>query len=563
MKIYNMCSTWNVCRNVWSFILLLLFISSCQKEEDSEKAPLNIVWIVAEDLSPVLPSFGDSTIRTPHLERLAAEGVCYDLAFSPSGVCAPSRAALATGMYPTRIGANHMRTGPWFTNLNDQQIQAYKQRAMPESIPVYEATPRAGVRMMSEYLREVGYYCTNNAKEDYQFRKTVMAWDESSKKAHWKNRAKGQPFFSIFNIEVTHESRIWAKAADTLLVEEDLDVPVPPYLPTTEKSLADVRRMYSNIIEMDRKVGALYKELEDEGLLENTVIFWYSDHGGPLPRQKRLLYDSGLRVPLIIRFPDGKGKGSRSNRLVSFVDFAPTVLSLANVSPPEIMDGQAFLGSYEEDERQYIYAAADRFDETLADPIRAVRDKRYKYIKYYDTNKSMFYPVSYRDQMPIMQELHRLNKIGALNQTQQLWFRAQKPAEELFDVIADPHEINDLSKDIDYMEVKETLKRKLSQWEEEGYTATMNELDVIADLWPNNEQPKAVAPIVDVKNHKLFASSSEEGLTIAYRIKSNDKANRDSWKIYTEPIELGSDRTIEFITDRIGYEPSKIVIYEP
>ena len=237
--------------------------SSREKSQGADSQP-NILWLVAEDLSPVIPSFGDSTVETPNLSRLAAEGVRYTNVFSVSGVCAPSRAALATGMYPSRIGATHMR--------NTGLIQF-----MPEGIIPYEAMPPAQVKMHSEYLRAIGDYCSNNPKEDYQFKKTLTAWDESSRRAHWRNKKPGQPFFAIFNFQVSHESQIWAKAEDSLWVDANLDVPVPPYLPDNEVGQRDVRRMYSNVVEMDYQVGVILKQLEEDGFLDNTIIVWYTD----------------------------------------------------------------------------------------------------------------------------------------------------------------------------------------------------------------------------------------------------------------------------------------------
>lgn len=251
----------------------------------------NIVWIVAEDLSPIIPPYGDNTVETPNLSRLAAQGIRYTQVFSTSGVCAPSRAALALGAYQNRVGAHHMRT----TSVVDEG---------PEGLMPYEAVPAPEMKMHSQYFREAGYYTSNNAKEDYQFRKPLTAWDESSRDAHWRNRAPGQPFFSIFNLGITHESQVWVQQENSLLVDENLEVPIPPYLPDTEIAARDIRQVYSNIVAMDQQVGEILQQLEEDGLLESTVIFFYSDHGGPLPRQKRLLYDSGLQVPMIVRFPD-------------------------------------------------------------------------------------------------------------------------------------------------------------------------------------------------------------------------------------------------------------------
>ncbi|MEM6696999.1 MAG: sulfatase-like hydrolase/transferase, partial [Bacteroidota bacterium] len=256
-------------------VALAIFLASCSKENSSDEvidtainptlsSRPNILWLVAEDLSPYLPMFGDSTVETPNLSRLAAEGVCYDYFFTPAAVCAPARSAIATGLYPTHLKSNHMRTGPWFADtISQKNIQRYAEYLRPELIP-YEATPAPEVKMMSEYLRKAGYYCTNNSKRDYQFISPITAWDESNKQAHFRNRKREQPFFAVFNFEVTHESRIWAKAEDSLLVAEDLDIEVPPYLPDNEIGQQDVRRMYSNIKEMDAQVGKVLDQLEED-----------------------------------------------------------------------------------------------------------------------------------------------------------------------------------------------------------------------------------------------------------------------------------------------------------
>ncbi len=546
--------------------LVTIMLFSCMQQNPSsiKKVQPNILWIVAEDLSSVIPSFGDSTVVTPHISRLANEGVCYDKVFSPSGVCAPSRAAIATGMYPIHIGANHMRTGPWFrSDLPPQFIDNYAKGAMPTGIVPYEAIPQPEVKMMSEYLRKAGYYCTNNAKEDYQFRKSLMAWDECSSNAHWRNREDGQPFFSIFNIEVTHESRIWAKANDSLWVDEHLNVPIPPYLPTTDSAMMDVRRMYSNIKEMDNRVGEILSELEEDGLLDNTIIFWYTDHGGPLPRQKRLNYDSGLRVPMIIRFPNKEHAGTRDGQLVSFIDFAPTIMSLANIEPPEYLDGKAFLGKHKETtKRDYIHAAADRFDESYHDPIRAVRDDRYKLIRYYDTLKPMFYPVAYREQMPIMRELHRLRKEDRLTKEQALWFRESKPLIELFDTYSDPHELNNLAFSPEHMIIQERLVVELDRWLTSMEDLNMSsEEELVSSIWPDNTQPITATPdMTKLNSGALQIESATKGASIGYKVISNGDTTK-SWQVYVEPLEVKDGQHVLTIAHRLGYKPSETTIY--
>jgi len=557
-------------KNLSLLLLCLLALFSCKSEEKAtdaavEKRPFqynldfqpNILWLVAEDLSPVIPPFGDNTIETPNLSRLAAEGICYENVYSPSPVCSPSRAALATGMYPTHIGANHMRTGPWFaTDIPQSRIDGYKSK--PTGFEHYEALPPTGVRMFSEYLREKGYYCTNNAKQDYQFRCSVTAWDENSTEGHWKNRKEGQPFFAIFNYNVTHESQIWARAKDSLWVDKDLEVPVPPYLPDTEVGRQDIRQMYSNIKQMDHRVGQMLKALEESGELEKTIIVWYTDHGGPLPRQKRLLYDSGLRVPMIIRFPNKLFAGQRDDRFISFIDFGPTALSMAGIQPPSDLDGKAFLGKYQRtEEPTEIYAAADRFDETY-DTNRAVRDEKFKYIKYYEPEKSMFLQVAYREQQPIMRELHRLRAAGELTPDQALWFRNTKPAEELFDVENDPNELTNLAADPKYKAKLEELRAKCQSWVTSfDDTGLIPETELTEKMRPGGKELKVTTPEVVIQENLVTLSCETVASTIGYKI-NNSSPNADGWQIYTQPFKLEKGDTLKVVGDRIGYRYSEI-----
>jgi arylsulfatase A-like enzyme len=276
------------------YILFLLLFTHCSnpgkeipkssnydklKTLDLPQKP-NILWITCEDQMPTLGCFGDTVALTPNLDKLAGEGVRFTNTFSTAGVCAPSRATLITGMYQNSIGAQHMRT------LGSSEFRP---------VPSYSVVVPEHVKCYSEYLRQDGYYCTNNAKQDYQFIPPVTAWDESSNKAHWKNRNKDQPFFAIFNITVCHESGMWRNKDHPLRVDP-ADVIVPPYYPDNEMVRNELARNYSNLYEMDSIAGVFLRELEAEGLLENTIIFFYSDHGGPLPRQKREIYDTGLKV---------------------------------------------------------------------------------------------------------------------------------------------------------------------------------------------------------------------------------------------------------------------------
>lgn len=538
----------------------------------------NILWLVAEDMSPYLSTFGDPTVSTPNLDRLAAEGVRYTNVYSVSGVCAPSRAALATGMYPTSIGAHHMRT------IHQQD------EARDLGLIDYEVVPPPHVRMVSEIMREHGYYASNNSKEDYQFHPSLMAWDETSLFAHWRNRPEGKPFFSVFNFGVTHEGQIWSPATTwnlrygrdvfppdrnqevvwkpfppgvekELYIPADLQVPVPPYLPDTPPVIKDIRRMYSNVVEMDRYVGVILNQLEEDGLFDETIIVWYTDHGGPLPRQKRLLYDSGLHVPMIVRYPGRERAGEVDDRLISFVDFAPTLLSQAGIQPPHYMQGRAFDGEFaEEDERPYIFAAADRFDGHY-DTIRAARDKQYKYLRNFQPERGYYLPLDYREQMATMQELLRLRDAGELNEFQSQWFRSSKPEEELFDTWADPHELGNLADDPAHAEKLAEFRLVLQQWmDETGDMGFVPENDLIERFWPGREQPITATPVVRQGGGTVSITSATEGASIGYRLPG-DEAPGKGWRVYTEPLHLEPGTHIEIVAHRLGYTPSQKETY--
>lgn len=587
-KIINNFNNYIVGQKVKMLIHLLYFIlfilASCQTIGKQEKALYegnsanqpNILWLVTEDMGLYLPTFGDSTIETPNLSRLAAEGIKYTNFYSPSGVCAPSRAAIATGLYPSGFGANHMRTG---SHIDFTQL------------PPYEAVPPAEAKMMSEVLRRYGYYCTNNVKEDYQFKAPVTAWDESSPYAHWRNREEDQPFFSVFNFTVTHESGLFEpygfrqmenrhyQAGDTSFqlesymarmseeetpvhIPKDLEFPIPPYLPDTEVVRRDLWKMYNNIAEMDRQVGAILKQLEEDELLDNTIIFFYADHGGPLPRQKRLIYDSGLKSPMIIRFPNQSKESVNKvdDQLISFIDLAPTVFSLAGIQPPAYLQGQAFLGEYNsQNERNYIYAAADRFDE-YTDAIRAVRDKRFKYIRNYRPEQGYYLPISFREQIPTMQELIVMHKAGQLNEVQEQWFRTSKPEEELFDCFLDPHELKNLAENPTYNAKLNELRTAMDRWLDEiGDQPNLPERKLILDLWNGNTvQPQTAKPVLELKSSKVSVSCATDGASIGYKLYKSGFSTPDSWTIYTQPFDIseGVDSLV-VVTHRIGYLPNQ------
>jgi arylsulfatase A-like enzyme len=521
-----------------------------QENEARKSQKLNILWLVAEDLSAIIPPFGNKTVATPNLSRLAAEGIRFTQVYSTSGVCAPSRAAIATGMYQNRIGAQHMRT----TSIKNFGV---------EGLSAYEAVPPAYVKMYSQYFREAGYYTSNNAKEDYQFRKSVVAWDDSSDSAHWRNRGAGQPFFSVFNFGITHESQVWEQSDQTLLISNDTDVPIPPYLQNTDVSRRDITQVYSNVVAMDQQVGQILAQLEEDGLLDSTIIFWYTDHGGPLPRQKRLLYDSGIHVPLIIRFPDKLRAGEIDDQLISFVDFKSTVLSLAGMEPPPYVDGRAFLGDHvNTPNRRYIHAAADRFDSEY-DMIRAVRDVRFKYLRNYKPEQPYYLPLMYREQMPIMQELLKLRDNGQLNEVQSQWFRTSKDEEELFDTLHDPYELHNLAKDPVHAEKLVELRNELNDWvnsiEDKGF---MPEGDLIQSMWPGAVQPITLRPVAIKRgnNSEIVLRSQTEGASIGYQILEQGEVVNEVWEIYKDPLTINDRQRLAVVAHRLGFAPSEIMI---
>ncbi len=578
-------------KRVLLICLACFALASCQskqKEATSKNVEVevfelperpNILWLVTEDMGAYIPPFGDTTVKTPHLTRLANEGVIYPNLYSTSGVCAPSRAAIATGMYPSSIGANHMRTN------------SYTQVT---GLPAYEAVPPSEVKMVSELLRKAGYYCTNNYKEDYQFRAPKTAWDESSKYAHWRNREVNQPFFSVFNFTETHESGLFEpygfrqvetrhyRAGDTTYSWKKNGLPdaknrtaegntkvhlpkntkfnIPPYLADTEATRNDMWKLYNNIAEMDQQVGAVLKQLEDDGLLDNTIVFFYGDHGGPLPREKRLIYDSGLNTPMIIRFPKKLKAGTKEDKMISFIDFAPTLLSLINEKPLDYMQGQAFLGKHQpKKERKYIHGAADRFD-GFTDVLRAVRDKKFKYIRNYKPEQGYYLPVEYREKIPAMQDLLRLRDEGELNEVQMQWFRTSKPKDELFDCDADPFELNNLAEDPKYKEKLSELKHEMDRWLETiNDDPNMLEKQLVNKLWNGaNKQPVTATPKISNFNNEITILCSTEGASIGYKIKTKNSKLPSVWSIYKTPFKLLKDSDLIVEAHRIGYKPSRI-----
>lgn len=518
----------------------------------------NILWISFEDTNPYYGCYGDKVARTPNVDRLAAGGCIYPRAFSTAGVCAPARSAVITGMYPISIGTHQMRT-------------AHKLRHCEDPATPYSAVLPSYVKCFSEYLRAAGYYCTNNSKTDYQFDPPRTAWDECSDQAHWRNRPDpDQPFFAVFNPTMTHESGMWPEKCPEPTFDPDA-IELPPYFPDTPKVREAMARMYTNIETADGILGKLLDQLEEDGLAENTIVMHWSDHG-PLPRGKRWPYDSGIRIPMIVRRPGHIQPGTTSDRLVSTIDLGPTVLSLAGVEIPQHLQGKAFLGAEEEPEREYVYASRDRYDESY-DMIRAVRDKRWKYIRNYHPELPRLIWVPYRNRHPILQELYRLQLKGELSGPEKLLLEPCRPAEELYDTQNDPHEIENLAKDPQCRQDLQRLRDALDAWlDDVGDMGEIDEIEMVRRWYPDKKRPRTSRPFFVPINEEtsgredtleggryqgpmlLQLSCSTQGASIAWTTEQGD-ADEVHWNLYSAPmrIEKGSTLTIRARAIRVGY----------
>ena len=529
-------------------VLPFLSIKGLFAQQTAQPSPPNIVWIVCEDLSPQhLESYGGTGGKTPFLNALAAESVQYNQVFATAGVCAPSRAALITGAYQTSIGAMHMRT---------LAASAVALDAYPPGFKGYSTLLPEGMKPYPELLRSAGYYTSNNSKEDYQFESPVTMWDESSAKAHYRNRSDStQPFFSIFNFMVTHESQVWMREHEELLVRPE-EVSVPAVYPDDSLTRRVLARFITNAMRMDKQVGEVVAQLKEDGLYENTIIFFFSDHGDGMPYFKRELYDRGLRAPLLIKAPFLEA-GSQSNELISFVDFAPTLLSLAGVPIPESMQGQAFLGPQKSaTPRKYSFAARDRMDSEY-DRVRAVTDGEFKYIRNYMPEKPNYQNVNYRLQNPLMIHLLELNSKGLLNANQARWCAPTKPKEELYDTKTDPWEFKNLIGNPLYEEKLRELRKAHEDWVlTYGDLGALVEMDMVRNWWGGKDSPPVTSPAESkYEGEKISLKSSTPGASFGYR-----KSKNEPWKLYSIPFAAVPGETILVNTYRIGFKASETAI---
>lgn len=425
---------------ILTFYLFVIFQSFGRPDDPRP----NILWITSEDNGPFLGCYGDKYATTPHLDKMAEQGFRYTRAFANAPVCSPTRNTIITGLYACSGGNQNMRS-----EYNKSELVSFFPR----------------------FLREKGYYCTNNEKTDYNINKeqTRGIWDESGPRAHYKNRKSGQPFFAVFNSMLTHESSIHKPRSSSRLRHDPTKVTLPPYHPDTPEIRHDWAYYYDNVEDMDTWVGEILKDLGESGELDNTIIFYYSDHGGILTRSKRFLYDSGTRSPLLVHIPEkykylwpSEKPGEVVDRLVSYVDLAPTLLSITGTKIPGYMQGQAFLGEQKSSDPRYVFLFRDRQDERY-DMSRGVRDARFKYIRNYFPYKPHGQYLETLWFMPTTRSWQKACESGNCNEVQQFFWKP-KPAEELYDTEVDPWEVNNLAGKAEYRGKLEELRGACRTW---------------------------------------------------------------------------------------------------
>jgi len=502
----------------------------------------NILWISCEDISANLGCYGDPHAVTPNLDALAGEGAKFTRAFTQSPVCAVVRSGIITGVYPVSIGSQHMRSR-------------------------IVAPPH--IRCFTEYLRTAGYFCTNKSKTDYQFDPPFTAWDrQGNQHKDWTERAKGQPFFSVINLTCCHESQIrhgekrhqqvLAKLPPEMHHDPDkVASTLPKYLPDTPAARKNWAWYHDNISEMDRQAGQILKRLEADGLKDNTIVVFWSDHGMGMPRGKRWLYDSGTHVPVIVRWPSHIKPGSVREDLVTTVDFPATMLALAGLEVPDYMHGRVFLGKNTEPEPPYLFYHRDRMDEGI-DFIRSVRDHRYRYIRNFEPEKPYAQGIDYMDEMPAMRDWRRLHAEGKLAGGQKNWFAKPKPIEELYDTEADPHEMNNLANDPAQKARLDQFRTALSDWQVAVRdTGLIPEPVLMQSMRRNNKTKRCERVVISEQAGTLTLSCNTTGASIGYALTKRGGRPRD-WKLYSQPIKVPNGMVLHAKATRIGYREGEV-----
>ena len=435
-------------------ILIALFLlssfgpspGSTSGAESAERP--NILWVTSEDNSHHwVGCYGNTEASTPHIDRLAENGIRFQYAYSNAAVCAVARNTLILGRYACGMGTHNMRS----------------RYPVPESFQTYPS-----------YLRDAGYFCVNRSKTDYNFKTDDKShWDQCGGQAHWRNRAKGQPFFAVFNSTISHESSLFANKTGDLrrrgMIPETpsrdpSSVQLPPHYPDTPQLRQDWVTYMDVVSAMDKQIGGWIEELDKAGVRDNTIIFYYSDHGGILPRAKRYINDTGNHVPLIVSFPEKwkhlapQGSGSVSNRVVSFIDFPATVLSLAGISVPEDFQGHAFAGEKAVEGEPYAYLFGQRFDARMLRFVRGVTNGEYRYIRNFYPHRHRGIFTGYPHGQVGWRSLFELKQAGSLTDLQLAYWEVPQPVEELYHTGKDPWELNNLAADPAFQEQLETMR---------------------------------------------------------------------------------------------------------
>lgn len=539
----------------------------------------SILWISTHDINPHLGAYagvypGAQYARTPNLDRLAAQGARFDNAFAAAPICAPSRSAIMTGCFPTAVGTMHMRT---------------------------KAVPPPEVRLLPEYFRQAGYYVTNNWFTDFQVAVPLSAFDDCGETAHWRNRPDpDQPFFATFHGMATHESQIYldddAFAARTAHVteadrHEPAKAPLPPYYPDTDVFRRSWARYNDLITEMDHWVGQILAELDADGLAANTIVVFWSDHGPGMPRAKRWANDSGLHEPLIIRWPGKIPAGTVAPGLVHLMDLAPSMLAACRLPVPGHMHGRPFLtpdGDIRNDVNEYLFAGRDRMGE-LEDMSRTVRDRRFRYIRHFHPDRSPMQHCDYPDRLGTWAEMRRLAQAeavqlaqgrprSALTPLQRSLVAACKPAEELYDIAADPYETINLAPEPGYRDVLQRFRAELQRWQDaHGDLGRIPEDDLIEQwrpggAWPVTEPPQlgadasgALVVTVATEGASLIWTPDEPEDELAAPPSGNDQTfgaaagDHRRWHLLCTATPPPAGRPYWVRATRLGYLPSAAV----
>jgi len=475
---------------LFSIILLPSFVFA------EEAAKPNFVWLISEDNSKhFLKLFDDTGAPTPEIASLAAQGLTFQNAFSNAPVCSVARTTLITSCYGPRI----------FTQFHRRSILV----PMPE-----------GVKMFPAYLRGAGYYTTNNSKTDYNAIAGKNVWDDSSRKAHWRNRKPGQPFFHKQTFGASHESSLHFSAAAMKqpTTTDPAKVVLPPYHPDTRIFRYTYARYHDRIKQIDSQIGQVLQQLKDDKLMDSTFIFYFGDHGGVLPRGKGYAYESGLHIPLVVYTPEKFRNlaplppGSKVKGFVSFVDFGPTLLNLAGVELPKGIDGVPFLGAGVTagslNSRDEAIGYADRFDEKY-DLVRTLRKGRYEYVRSFQPFNFDGLQNNYRYKMLAYQEWRTLFEKGGLNPVQSQFFRP-RAAEALYDLETDPHESVNLAGDPAHAATLASMRRNLTQRMKSMPDLSMlPESELVANAARNpvasgQQRQAEIAALIDIANLSLL-----------------------------------------------------------